>query len=59
MKIKELIWLPDVIEKLVKKHAVEPHEVEEVTQVPLLEERATTPTRMCTLHSEQRTKEGI
>jgi uncharacterized protein len=30
MKIKRLIWLPQVIEKLVDKHAVEPHEVEEV-----------------------------
>jgi uncharacterized DUF497 family protein len=30
MRIKRLIWLPHVIEKLIEKHAVEPHEVEEV-----------------------------
>ena len=30
MRIREIIWLEEVIEKLAVKHHVEPHEVEEV-----------------------------
>jgi uncharacterized DUF497 family protein len=30
MRITRLKWLPDIIEKLIVKHAVEPYEVEEV-----------------------------
>lgn len=30
MKIKKIIWLRDVVEKLIVKHGVEPYEVEEV-----------------------------
>lgn len=30
MKPEDLIWLPDIIDKLIEKHGVEPSEVEEV-----------------------------
>jgi uncharacterized protein len=30
MRINRLKWLPDVIEKLIVKHGVEPYEIEEV-----------------------------
>ncbi|MCL4301572.1 MAG: BrnT family toxin [Anaerolineae bacterium] len=30
MKPKDLIWLPDIVDKLIEKHGVEPDEVEEV-----------------------------
>ncbi|MDM8527404.1 BrnT family toxin [Anaerolineales bacterium HSG24] len=33
MKIKSIIWLPEVIEKLEVKHSVEVEEVEEVIQL--------------------------
>lgn len=35
MKPEDLIWLPDIVDKLIDKHQVEPEEVEEVfTQRP-------------------------
>lgn len=30
MEPKDLIWLPDIVDKLIEKHGVEPDEVEEV-----------------------------
>ena len=29
MKPEDLIWLPDIVDKLIEKHQVEPYEVEE------------------------------
>ena len=30
MKPEDLIWLPDIVDKLIEKHQVEPEEIEEV-----------------------------
>ena len=30
MQPEDLIWLPDIVDKLIEKHGVEPYEVEEV-----------------------------